>query len=160
MLVPSAIRDYKINRLLGRRDSRTVARQWIEQNIPRGSTIAITSPGAMYGKPQLTGYRFEPLSEPGRPPPGGMRWVLSDSDLLPFYASGPSATELRQLETNGELVFEVDPRKPNTPEPIYDENDAFWVPLRHGSSVKRPGPRIRIWKVEDPRDAKQNRLPQ
>ncbi|MEO2167538.1 MAG: hypothetical protein ABGY42_05345, partial [bacterium] len=80
----------------------------------------------------------------------GVRWVLADSDMLPFYSPGPSTGELLALAQNAELRFEVNPLKPDTPTPIFDQGDAFYVPLRHASSVKRPGPRIRIWELADP----------
>jgi hypothetical protein len=151
LLVPCAIRDYKLNRLLGRRDSRTMARQWIEANVPRGARIATTLPHTPYGKPQLRGRNsWVALGDPDALRRQGVRWVLADSDILPFYSPGPSTGELLALAQDAELRFEVNPLKPDTPTPIFDQSDAFYVPLRHASSVKRPGPRIRIWELADP----------
>ena len=152
LLVPCAIRDYKLNRLLGRRDTRTIARQWIETNIPAGAKIALTDHGTPYGKPQLARrlrYDYVPVREPGSLTRRNVRWVLSDSDTLPFYSRGPTEDEAAWLESHAILRFEVDPNKPGTPEPVFDQADAFYVPLRHASSVKRPGPRIRIWEIPD-----------
>ncbi|MFP6664739.1 MAG: phospholipid carrier-dependent glycosyltransferase [Deltaproteobacteria bacterium] len=150
LLVPCVIRDYKLNRLLGRRDSRTMARQWIEENVPRGARIATTLPRTPYGKPQLGGRNvWVALDDAAALRERGVHWVLSDSDMLPFYSPGFSTEELRALARDAELRFEVNPLKPDTPAPIFDQGDAFYVPLRHASSVKRPGPRIRIWKLAD-----------
>lgn len=148
LLVPCAIRDYKLNRLLGRRDSRTMARQWIEENVPRGAAIAATHHQTPYGKPQLHGrHRYVAIGRPSSLAGRGVQWVLSDSDTLPFYSPGPSDAEAAWLADHGVLRFEVDPNKPDTPTPVFDQGDAFYVPLRRASSVKRPGPRIRIWEI-------------
>ena len=148
VLVPVTIRDYKLNRLLSRRDTRTLAREWIFENIPPGSAIAMTRRGTPYGKPQLGGrYPAKSFGSPQLSRRQGVRWVLSDSSVLPFYSPGPNEAQLAALETEATLVFDANPRKPNTPEPIFDQGDAFYVPLRHASSIKRPGPRIRIWEI-------------
>ena len=148
LLVPCLIRDYKLNRLLSRRDSREVALQWIGENIAPREIIAATDHGTPYGKPQARGRpRFVALASPEELRRKGVRWILSDSDILPFYSKGPTPAQRRWLETEAIMRFEVDPRKPNTPPPLFDEADAFYVPLRHGSSIKRPGPRIRIWEL-------------
>ncbi len=147
-LVPAAIRDYKLNRLLARRDTRTMAREWIVENVPRGAAIAMTHHRTPYGKPQLPpGYRTTPLQRPDVLRRLGVGWVLADSDVLPFYSPGPTDAEEATLAEEARLVFEANPLKPDTPEPVFDQGDAFYVPLRHASSVKRPGPRIRIWEL-------------
>lgn len=148
LLVPVTIRDYKLNRLLGRRDTRTMAREWIFENIPRGSSIAMTNHNTSYGKPQLgSSYPVKPFRSPKFAQKAGIRWVLSDSTVLPFYSPGPSEVQLAALETDAKLVFDVNPVKPGTPDPVFDQGDAFYVPLRRASSIKRPGPRIRIWEI-------------
>lgn len=148
LLAPCLIRDYKLNRLLARRDSRSLAIAWIEENISPREMIAATDHGTPYGKPQMRGRpRFVELAAPEKLRRSGIRWILSDSDILPFYSKGPTQTQAAWLEAEAVLRFEVDPRKPNTPRPLFDQADAFYVPLRHGSSIKRPGPRIRIWEL-------------
>jgi hypothetical protein len=148
LLIPAGIRDYKINRLLGRRDSRTVAGEWIATNIPRGALIAMTDRGTPYGKPTIGNRRAAPFVDVADARRKGIRWVLSDSSILPFYSRGPSEFQLADLEESASLVLDIDPRKPDTPTPVYDQADAFYVPLRHASSIKRPGPRIRIWEID------------
>jgi len=160
LLTPCAIRDYKLNRLLARSDTRTLARRWIDKHIPKGAAIAMTHHQTPYGKPQIGGYRVRPMRALGELRREGTRWVLSDPSVLPFYSPGPTDTELRALEKGASLVFDVDPLKPGTPEPIYDQADAFYVPLRHASSVKRPGPRIRIWKIPDAAPPRRSATPQ
>lgn len=150
LLVPSVIRDYKINRHFGRRDTRTIARLWIEENIPRGDRIAATNHQTPYGKPQVAGRNsYVSLDMPSELRARGVRWILSDSGVLPFYSPGPSVTQEEMLASQALLRLDINPIKPGTPKPVFDEADAFYVPLRHGSSVKRPGPRLRIWELRN-----------
>ncbi len=148
LLAAPLVRSWKANRLLARRDTRELARVWIESNVPAGSSIAATDAGTPYGKPQLGGDR--PLVELGDPATlreRSLRFVLSDSSPLAYYSRGPSEAEQAFLDAEADLRFEVDPLEPGTPAPVFDQADAFYVPLRHIASVDRPGPRIRIWEI-------------
>ena len=127
-----------------------MALAWIEENIDRSEAIAATDHGTPYGKPQLRGRaRLRGVGSPEQMRRAGIRWILSDSDILPFYSKGPTPAQESWLASEAILRFEVDPRKPDTPTPIFDQADAFYVPLRHGSSIKRPRPRIRIWELPE-----------
>jgi hypothetical protein len=149
VLAPSIVRDYKLNRILNRPDTRTLARQWIEKNVPPGSAIAATDSTTPYGKPQLGGrYRLVPFVNLGEARRNGVEWVLSDSSPVAFYSPGPTPTQLAELDRDAELTLDLDPMKPGTPMPVFDQADAFYAPLRHTSSMKRPGPRIRVWRVK------------
>jgi hypothetical protein len=149
LLVPSAIRDYKLNRILGRRDTRTIAREWIEQNQPGGGAIAASDHGTPYGKPQLPlSYSYVAIDDLQALRARGVRFVVSDSSPLAFYSPGPTAAQLEQLERNAKLVLDLDPIDPDGPPPVFDMADAFYAPLQHASSMSRPGPRIRIWSLE------------
>lgn len=149
LLVPCAIRDYKLNRLLARRDTRTIAREWIEQNQPGGGLIAASDPGTPYGKPQLPlDYKYVAIEDLETLRARGIRFVLSDSSPLAFYSPGPTAQQLQMLEKNARLVLDLDPMDGDGPAPVFDMADAFYAPLQHASSMKRPGPRIRIWQID------------
>ncbi len=148
VLTPCVIRDWKLNRLLARRDTRTIAREWIEKNVPTPAKIAATHHLTPYGKPQLPGgYSYVALESLDALCAKGVRWVLSDSSPLAFYSPGPTPEQLRELESGAELVLDIDPHEEGAPTPIFDMADAFYAPLAHASSMKRPGPRIRIWKI-------------
>lgn len=148
LLFPSLIRDYKLNRILARPDTRTLAREWIEQNVPDGATIAATDASTPYGKPQLGGRnRLVLLQNVADLRRQGIEWVLSDTAPLSFYSRGPTPEQLSELERDADLVFERNPYKPGTPEPVFDHADAFYAPLQHASSMTRPGPWIRVWRL-------------
>ncbi|MEW6268589.1 MAG: glycosyltransferase family 39 protein [Thermodesulfobacteriota bacterium] len=150
VLMPSAIRDWKLNRILGRRDTRTLAREWIESNVPRPAKIAATDHRTPYGKPQLpSGYSLIEIEEVASLRANGVRFVIADSSPLSFYSPGPTPAQLRDLERNARLVLDLDPSDPGgSPPPVFDMADAFYAPLQHASSMKRPGPRIRIWQID------------
>lgn len=149
LLVPSMIRDWKLNRILARRDTRTLAREWILQNVPTPEPIAASDPGTPYGKPQLPlSYTWVPIEDVDVMRAKGVRYVLSDSSPLSFYSRGPTEAELAALEQHATLELDVDPIEAGAPPPVFDMADAFYAPLQHASSMARPGPRIRIWRLK------------
>jgi dolichyl-phosphate-mannose-protein mannosyltransferase len=150
VLAPSLVRDLQLNHLLIRTDTRTLARLWIEAHAPADSAIAATDSTTPYGKPQLSGvYRIVPFDEPQSLRQKQITWVMSDSfPPLSFYSQGPSDEQLAVLNSQATLLFDSDPIIYGAPAPVFDANDAFYVPLRNISSVGRPGPRIRIWKLK------------
>ena len=149
LLAPSLIRDIQLDLLLNRTDTRILALRWIEHHIERGSAIAEIDETTLYGKPPLrSSYRVVPFEDPKLLRAKGVTWVVSDSYPPLFYSRGPSADELAALNAQAILMFDVDPILNDAPVPIFDPNDAFYAPLQHLSSVTRPGPRIRIWKLK------------
>ncbi len=149
LLAPSFIRDLQLNRLLNRTDTRTLAREWIEAHVPPGGAIAATDNTTPYGKPQLYTVRVLPVASPQTLKQQGVEYVMSDSiDPLAFYSHGPTPDELAMLNSNATLVFDENPLKRGAPMPVFDAADAFYAPLRHITSMTRPGPRIRIWKLK------------
>lgn len=149
LLVPSMIRDVKLDRLLARRDTRTIAREWIEQNQPGGGPIAASDHGTPYGKPQLPpSYTWAPIEDVSTMRAKGIRFVVADTSPLEFYSHGPTPEQLAELEKNATLVLDLDPIDPGAPTPVFDLADAFYAPLQHASSMSRPGPRLRIWRID------------
>ena len=149
LLVPSMIRDWKLNRILARRDTRTMAREWIEQNQPGGGTIAASDHGTPYGKPQLPpSYQLVPIEDVATLRGKGVRLVIADTSPLAFYSPGPTPAQLADLERNATLALDLDPHDADGPAPVFDLADAFYAPLQHASSMSRPGPRIRIWRID------------
>ena len=148
LLVPSMIFDWKLNRILARRDTRTLAREWITQNVPADESIAASDHGTPYGKPQLPlSYKWVPIEDVAALRAKGVHYVLADTSPLSFYSPGPTEAQLAELEQNATLAFDVDPIEPGAARPVFDMADAFYAPLQHTSSMSRPGPRIRIWRL-------------
>jgi len=150
LLSPSALSDLELNNLLSRDDTRTIARKWIEANIPSGSSIAVTvPPDAMpYGKPQLSrNYRYVPMQSLDLLRRQGVGWVLSDSlPAIAYWSKGMSSGELVALEFGATEMLDIDPRTGSAAR--YDPADAYYAPIANISASERPGPRIRIWKLK------------
>ena len=153
LLMPSVIRDLQLNRLLNQSDTRAIARIWILSHIPPATVIAATAYDPVensYSEPQLPlDYRFVPLQNFDPLPARGIHWIFSSSLAgLEDYSPGPTRTAQAALNTEGVLLFDLDPVKDGAPAPVFDSNDAFYVPIQHISSMTRPGPRIRIWMLK------------
>ena len=149
LLAPSLVRDIQLDWVLHRTDTRVLALRWVEAHVPRGSTIAEIDNTTTYGKPPLWNkYQIVPFEDPASLRAKGIFWVLSDSYPALFYSRGPFYFESAELNSKATLVFDCNPLIEGAPAPIFDPNDAFYVPLRRISSVARPGPRIRIWKLK------------
>ncbi len=149
LMAPSLVRDLELNRLLSQTDTRTMARQWIEAHIPPGGAIAATDNTTPYGKPQLYTVRVLPFEPPDELKREGVEYVMSDSIApLAYYSRGPLPAETALLDAHATLVFDANPLKPGAPTPVFDAADAFYAPIRHITSMTRPGPRIRIWKLK------------
>jgi hypothetical protein len=150
-LLSFLIRDVEFNKLLLREDTRTLAREWIEANVPPGSRIAVTSED-QFGKPQLSigNYNWVPMEDLASLQQKHIYWVLSDGlDQLPAYSPGLSELEQDQLSRHATLVYDMDPLRHNsTTFPIFDEGDAFYAPFGGICAMERPGPRIRIWRLK------------
>ncbi len=149
VLAPCLVRDLQLNHLLRQTDTRTIAREWIEAHIPPGGAIAATDNTTPYGKPQLYTVRVVPMASPQLLKQQGVEYVMSDSmPPLQYYSRGPTPLEQEWLDSQATLVLDLDPLRPGAPMPVFDAADAFYAPLRNITSMTRPGPRIRIWKLK------------
>jgi hypothetical protein len=154
MLMPCLIQGVELDRLLLQTDTRTLARRWLVTHVPPFRTKIAATAGS-YGKPQFLSrffsrYELVPMEDLDTLRGKQVRWVLSDSlGPLQIFSPGLSPEQERELSTRATLVFEADPmRRGATSLPIFDAGDAFYAPLRNAASMERPGPRIRIWKLE------------
>ena len=96
LLVPSMIRDWKLNRILARRDTRTMAREWIEERLPGGGQIAASDHGTPYGKPQLPpSYKWVPIEDPAALRAKGIEYVLADTLAARLLLARPDAGAAR-----------------------------------------------------------------
>jgi hypothetical protein len=150
VLTPSLIRDIYLNRLLLQDDTRTMAKEWIEQHVEPGSLIGVSDVGNMCGKPQLSGsYRMVALDSVHTLRAKNIRWVLSDYfPPIRFYSQGVTDAQDADLKKNAKLVLELNPFKPGKPMPIVDPQDAYYAPIERISNMTRPGPIIRIWEIK------------
>lgn len=153
LLAPSVIRDVQLDKLLSRTDTRTIARIWMRSHIPQGAAVIMLG-GDGYGKPKIPGwYKVVPTDsiEALQVALKTARWVVADT-FPPLSQWSPhfSDSEETTLLTNGTQEFDIDPVKPDSEPPKCESNDGFYVPFANITSMDRPGPRIRIWKINSP----------
>ncbi len=155
LLAPSLVRDVQMNHLLKQTDTRTIARQWMLEHIPAGTSIAMFG-GDGYGKPKFDKHYYDIVAidppVPNTVDLGKATWAVSDFVVpkLILWSKGLSDVQAAELKEKGSLEFEIDSLRPGAPAPIFDPNDAFYIPFEHINSMTRPGPRIRIWKMTAP----------
>jgi hypothetical protein len=132
--------------LLGRDDTRTLAREWIDVHLPE--RVPVVSWGAPpragdFGLPPL-GSRDVTKHLPVR------RWASAGAGFLVWhhypipYSSETLPTELRDAKPL--VVF--DPfAEGGAPGAVFEPLDAFYLPIAGFSGVERPGPRIEIFDI-------------
>lgn len=193
-LIPGVALSWQHDQLLTRTDTRLLAAEWIEAQVPDGANIAMT--GSEYGHPQVrrtrawlqeraedlrqagesSWYQERLLQLPGFPaapayyvvalrPPfrmplrsvwspcsvdslrnRGVGWVVTLEHPLGY--SQVEAEFARQLESQAVLMARFDPFVPGHPPPVYDPLDAYYAPLAGFDALERPGPLIRIYRLE------------
>lgn len=154
---PSAVTAIQIDRLLSDTDTRVLAAESIATAFPCGATIHQN--GFVYGHVQLptsgTGARYTPVTfdESGREfradaAPTGTRpdLIVIQQSTLAYSRVSKALLEIVASDYSkaGEVVGTTDAARP-----VYDNDDAFYVPLAGFSGVLRPGPDIRIYVRRD-----------
>ncbi len=72
--------------------------------------------------------------------------VVETGELRAYTVSKQGLGRLR-LDDDYDRVFALDPAHPDGPGPIYDQEDAFFVPLGGLGGVSRPGPVIMVYQA-------------
>jgi 4-amino-4-deoxy-L-arabinose transferase-like glycosyltransferase len=152
----SAERSLRFDRVLKQTDSRVLAARWIRSHFPVEMTIYQT--GAIYGHAQLDDGRQEQQFDEragmfllgGVPTSAMPRVVVVQTSPLVAYSQVPE-TLRPLLMKDYHLVqsFEVENRRVPI-EPVFGQEDAFFVPLGGIERYIRPGPRIDIFELRKP----------
>jgi Dolichyl-phosphate-mannose-protein mannosyltransferase len=141
-LVPSVYSVVMFDSLIARDDSRLLARLWVEQRFPPGTTIAQLGPASAR---LYLGY------EPG------VKFTTFDSfreDMRPDIVVVPSSPVIetpdlgamdKVLRTEYALAFERDDVDAGDPRNVYDRQDEFYLPFAGFHGIKRPGPNLRVY---------------
>lgn len=147
---PSFVQSMRLDLLLARTDTRVLASRWLTERIHPGDSLY--DAGSAYTRLDIWHIPFargeyEPSTRSfrgGNPPD----WLVLQDSPLSAYASTPAG--LRELaEAEYERVFTVRGTKEAGGSSIYDQQDAFFLPLSGLSSVDRPGPNIEIYRRRD-----------
>jgi hypothetical protein len=151
--VPPLSRDVALDRLLLTTDTRTVAYAWLVSHVPAGSSLATGYYGGpLHGQAQVDANRgagpgralilnrLAPFAvrllpdhgAPAAPQPG--TWVVVTS---------PAPRQKFGAAPLGAAVFRMDAAE--GPDPVYDWEDSFYVPIDGFDGVTAPGPAIVVY---------------
>jgi 4-amino-4-deoxy-L-arabinose transferase-like glycosyltransferase len=157
VIAPSATGVVRMDLLLARADSRVIAAGWLERNAPQGGTLH--QAGRIYTHLQVSAavrQRFEEWdfdAERGRCTRAGQlvaglpRFIVVPSSPLALYtAISPALADL--VATRYTRIHTERADDPATRPRVYDEQDAFFLPLSGFSGIDRPGPNIEIYRLK------------
>jgi 4-amino-4-deoxy-L-arabinose transferase-like glycosyltransferase len=137
------------NRIASETDTRLLATEWLRENVAPGSRLLVL--GTVYwgwGEPQLPprrrAVRVEPTAE-AMAAAGVQHLVTHDHRL---FSSSVDPEILQRLAPRLEPLAEFDPASPGADEAVFEELDAYYIPIHGFQSVTRPGPHIRIYAFE------------
>jgi 4-amino-4-deoxy-L-arabinose transferase-like glycosyltransferase len=158
MAVPSLAASLRYNALLHREDTRTMAKNWMESNLPTGSRIAIEwtaySPQFSSGQPFIvTSLEFKGIYayELDWFRQEAFDYVVATSFVynVPWRDSDKdqqAQARYAELESEFELVYEVSPFVgKNEPPWVYDE---IYGSATYLWEREYPGPTLKIFKVD------------
>lgn len=142
---PSAIRVVQTDYLLDQTDNRVVVADALRALVSRHESICQT--GARYGHVQLPPNVEHEVAESDLPAdfigPGMPDWVLVQRSPLALYSS--VAEKLRGALRADYVLVRSFPAADERPR-LYDEQDAFYLPLTNFSGVIRPGPSFELYR--------------
>jgi hypothetical protein len=141
VLWPSVHSIVMFDVLMGRTDSRLLARRWIEQRFPEGTTIAqIGRDGGhvFLHDPNEVSYTTIEFSREG-PRPDIV--IVQSSPIAPTPALGDME---HVLNTDYTLEFASEAAAPD-PHNVYDLQDEFYLPFAGFQGIDRPGPNLKVY---------------
>jgi hypothetical protein len=149
---PSLVNSAWFDVLLARTDTRVLAARWLEERLSPDSTLY--DGGHAYSRLDLQQLRFhdwyfDPATNSfGHPAGRTPDWLVFHESPLRAYAGVPS--ELRQLASaKYRLVQTFVASRGGMRVSVYDQQDAFFMPLSGFHVVERPGPTISIYRLAD-----------
>jgi hypothetical protein len=153
LVLPSAAKTIELDRLLSRIDSRVLAADWLDEHVADGASIFVS--GSRYGTPDLTRHgastryaiwsfdeslgRFDTATGPTN---GWPQWIVVQESPLVIYSEVPAGVRSGLPTYHQRVVFRaVDTRAWH----VYDQQDAFFLPLAGFGGIGRPGPNFYIY---------------
>jgi hypothetical protein len=150
----SARRSVALDRLLAVPDSRVLAAAWVRNRYPDG--VSVYQSGAGYAHAQLDpeGAYPDAVFDDARgtfvflgTPSSGPRLVIVPVSRLKNYTAMPSSLP-SVIASDYRLVQTIDVENPaSAARPVFDQLDAFFVPLTGFDRFTRPGPSIEIYEL-------------
>jgi Dolichyl-phosphate-mannose-protein mannosyltransferase len=148
---PSARNAVALDRILTRPDTRLAAARALARTIPPGSLVYQS--GDPYGRvpfdvqgSELTVTTCDYDESTGRFTPDGARpdWIILQRSPLVAYSHVPAGIE-RIVQSEYEPAGIFSPGE-TSPRAVYDQQDAFFLPLDGLDRTSSPGPRIEVYR--------------
>ncbi len=137
----SAARAVALDRLLSERDSRTVAAAFMKASyFPRGASVFQN--GSVYGQVPLVPEGIYPVLSPDRLP---VVVILQTSRLVAYSGQPAGIREILADHYRPLFHLPVERTDAGLSEPVFDQQDAFFVPVDGFERYLRPGPEIEIF---------------
>jgi 4-amino-4-deoxy-L-arabinose transferase-like glycosyltransferase len=149
--VPTAVKSVQFDRVLSRTDSRVLATNWLAERVAPGASILLVCSG--YGKPQLWDhgvalpYRVLSWERDSADVIAGARpdVVVVEESGLQYYSAVPTVLKTLLADyTLQQVIAGSNPRQAH----VYDQQDAFYLPIDSFSGVVRPGPTFHVYVKE------------
>lgn len=149
---PSLVNSVWFDVVLARTDTRVIARAWLAPRLTPDSTLY--DGGGNYASLDLSGSRFHQwyfnpqTGSFGHPQGETPHWLVLPDSPVPAYTQ--VLPDVRTLAARDYvLVKEVRGAKARPRSAMYDQQDAFFMPVSGFSTLERPGPTIRIYLRRD-----------
>ena len=151
--VPSLVNTVWFDVLLARTDTRVLATRWLAEHLTPESSLH--DAGQAYSQLDLRHLRFhdwyfDPVTNSfGHPEGRTPDWLVFHESPLRLYAGVPPS--LRQLaNAKYALVQAFVATRGGSRASVYDQQDAFFMPMSGFRVVERPGPTISIYRRVGP----------
>lgn len=176
-LAPAVVHDLRYDVLIGQTDTRTLAYDWLAAHVPQGGRVAIPyKPGPAHDQAMIDSraqsvsatdpyvasflenrfesqYTIRDLSEddlqsltPDQLVADGVQYVVIARKNPELGCATPTPLELA-LQRRAPPVATFSPTSNDCPESVFDSIDTYYVPLGGYAGWVRPGPPIRIYRL-------------
>jgi 4-amino-4-deoxy-L-arabinose transferase-like glycosyltransferase len=150
---PSLIKSIQMDAVLARTDSRVLASRWLLEHIPEHASIYLS--GSRYGRPELAPHGMGPAYEiatfddhlerfrvGARDLPAGPDFIVMQESPLILYSAMPAGVRALLNRYDLRQTFRaLDISEPR----VFDQQDAFFLPLDGFARVGRPGPNVYVY---------------
>ena len=148
-VAPSALKVVQLDRLLARTDNRVLVAEALSALIPPGSSVYHSGEGYghVYWSPALGLHEWFYDEASGTFGDGARapQWIVLQRSPLIHYSHIPATVE-GLVRDRYELVRAF-PVTADESDRLYDQQDAFFLPLGSLAGIERPGPSFEIYKL-------------
>jgi hypothetical protein len=148
VVAPTARKTLELDRLLGTTDNRAIVAHALADVVPPHSSLYQSGTTYGYVPMKIDGHDIARVSTydvgSGQFESGEPDWILLQRSPLVFYS--PVPPQLDQLVRERYVLVRRFPTGGDHPGAVYDQQDAFYLPLEGLGRVTRPGPAFELFR--------------